>query len=62
MTNGTGGAGGALVMASAVNPAGSAIHQNLADRLKAAKVPGQAGQQEAPAGVALFLLILLDIL
>lgn len=54
MTNGIGGAGGALVMASALNPAGSAIHQNLADTLKAAKVPGQANQQEAPAGMALF--------
>lgn len=62
MTHGTGGAGGALVVASVLNPAGSAIHQNLADRLKAAKVPGQAGQHEAPAGVVLFFLVLLDIL
>ena len=62
MNNGTGGAGGALVMTSTLNPAGSAIHQNLADRLKAAKVPGQAGQQDAPAGLVLFFLVLPDIL
>ena len=35
-----------------LNLQGSAIHQNLADRLRAAKVPGHAGFQETPAGAA----------
>ncbi len=48
-------------MSSALNPAGPAIHQNLADRLKAAKVPVQAGQQDPPAGVVLFFTVLRDI-
>lgn len=51
-----------LALASALNPAGSAIHQNLADRLKAARVPNQIGQQEAPAGKVQSVLVLLDIL
>ena len=45
-----GAAGDASVTASALNPLGSAIHQNLADRLRAARVPGQVPIQEGPAG------------
>ena len=41
--------------AAALNPMGSAIHQNLADRLRAAKVPGYAGSQDSPAGASDFL-------
>ncbi len=36
--------------AVAISPVGAVIHKNLADRLKAAKVPGHAGSQDSPAG------------
>ena len=38
--------------AAALNSMGSAIHQNLAERLRAAKVPGYAGSHDSPAGTA----------
>lgn len=50
----TGAAEGALIMASGLHPAGSAIHRNLADKLKAAKV--QTGQQAPPAGANVCLM------
>ena len=41
----------APALAGSLNPTGLAIHQSLADRLKAAKVPGYAGSQDSPAGI-----------
>ncbi|KAL0047798.1 hypothetical protein WJX82_000192 [Trebouxia sp. C0006] len=40
----------AAALPNSLNPLGSAIHQNLADRLKAAKVPGHAGNHNTPPG------------
>lgn len=42
-------------LAASPNPLGSAIHQNLAERLKAAKVPGHAGTPDPPAGAPVSL-------
>ena len=48
----------AAAMPESLNPLGSAIHQNLADRLKAAKVPGHAGSHSTPPGKALPVILL----
>lgn len=48
----------AAALPESLNPLGSAIHQNLADRLKAAKVPGHAGNHNTPPGKALPLSLL----
>lgn len=44
------------LIGSGLNPLGPAIHQNLADRLKAARVAGHtSSSQELPAGKTLFV-------
>ena len=48
----------AAALPEPVNPLGSVIHQNLADRLKAAKVPGHAGSHNMPPGQSLHLVSL----
>ena len=49
---------GDAALTASLTPLGntSAIHQNLAERLKAAKVPGHAGTPDPPAG-ALAILV-----
>jgi len=48
----------AAALPESLNPLGSAIHQNLTDRLKAAKVPGHAGSRNITPGKSLPLISL----